>query len=136
MKKYYLLILLLILLSDCRTKNKERNFIELPLTKNPTNINQWAVTKFPYLRIRETPESNSNYVSYLPSLALLKVIKKNNVLTTFGTNEDYWYLVDYEGEKGWIFGSYIEIFNDYNEAVKNAEKKIINSLKEDSSKKR
>lgn len=126
------IIFLFLLLSGCRCggANKRDWVIELPETKKPTDLYQWAVIRFQYSRLREEPKEDSKIINYLPEGVLINIIKKDPALTTFDNNNGYWFYIDYEGEKGWIFETYIEIFNSYNEAFKRSEEIILSRKKE------
>ena len=134
--------------SSCKNKDsKESNWIiELPETKNPTNLYQWAIVKYELSRLRDEPEEDSKIVNYLPEGVIISNIvppgvntkvyfpytdEKNRLdevkdeLTKFNNKNGHWFYIDYEGEKGWIFESFIEIFNSYDEALKRSEEIIL-----------
>ncbi len=125
MERLYLLILILFLIFSCsNNKNNQENenvYIELFDTFSPKELNQWAVTKFDSLKLRETPEEDSKIINHLPLGSVVEIIKKENKLREFTNITDYWYFINYKGEKGWIFGYYLEIFNSYEESVKRSE---------------
>ena len=128
MKKIFFFIFILFLMfSNCKNKElKDNNWvIELPETKNPTNLYQWAIVRYELSRLREEPQDETNIINYLPQGVILNIIKKQDKLTKFNNKKGHWFFVDYEGEKGWIFESFIEIFNSYNEALKRSEEIIL-----------
>jgi hypothetical protein len=105
---------------------KENNWIiELPETKNPSNLSQWAIIKYQFSRLREVPQDESKIINYLPEGVIVSIIKKQDKLTKFNNKKGHWFYVDYEGEKGWVFESFIEIFNSYDEALKRSEEIIL-----------
>jgi len=122
-KKIIYIFVVLIIFVSCKdkeiiTKNWE---ISLPLTNTPLDLNQWGVTKYSSLKLRNSPIEESTIVNHLPLGAVVEVIKKEKEIKNFENTLDYWYFIDYEGENGWIFGSYLEIFNTYDEAIKRSE---------------
>ena len=125
-KLFFIFILFLVFLS-CKNKElKESNWIiELPETKKPTNLYQWAIVKYKLSRLREEPQEETSIVNYLPEGVILSIIKKQDKLTKFNNKKGHWFYVDYEGEKGWIFESFIEVFNSYEEALKKSEEIIL-----------
>lgn len=126
-KKLFLVFILFVMFSSCKNKDsKESNWIiELPETKNPTNLYQWAIVKYELSRLRDEPEEDSKIVNYLPEGVIISIIKKKDELTKFNNKNGHWFYIDYEGEKGWIFESFIEIFNSYDEALKRSEEIIL-----------
>jgi hypothetical protein len=122
-------LIMLLLLSfiwsmsiTCRKNgiDSSETLVTLPETDNPTLLNQWAVTRFDLLKLRQEPLAGSKIINYIPLGAVVEIQKKNNKLQTFDTFENYWYLINYDGEVGWIFGAYLELFNSRGEAFDRA----------------
>jgi len=130
MKKKLIILLILIIIFSCKNDNKnfDVNEIELPETDNPEEINQWAFIKYKYTKLREEPNADSRTIYYMENDrnrgTIARIIKKENQLTNFDNQFNYWYYIDYDGEKGWVFGSFIEIFNNYEEAVKKCDEEL------------
>ncbi len=127
MKNHFFVLFILILIFNLSCiKNKDTK-IQLPETKNLDLMYQWAYIKenlIPRLKMEPNPESK--VVSYLKEGALLKILKKDTKLSELDNEIDYWYFVDYEGEQGWIFGSFIEIYNNKEETIKECEQMLLN----------
>jgi len=122
---------MVIIFSGCFKKNEHNNIvIDLPETKKITNFNQWAVIKYSLLKLRAAPEKNSKIITYIPQPVVVKIIKKNSELEKFENEKNYWYNIDYNGETGWMFGSFITIFNNYEEAQKKCEELLLNLYKD------
>jgi len=43
--------------------------------------------------------------------AVMEVLTRGDKEDTVESETAYWYRVDYQGLKGWVFGSYIELFD-------------------------
>lgn len=133
MKRCYILFcFFIILILSCKKdglSSKNDWQIDLPETKIPQNISQWAINKYPFIKLRMEPTEESKIIYYLPIGAIIKIIKKDGELSSFDNENNYWYNIDYEGETGWIFGSFIEIFNSYEEALKRSEEIILGDKK-------
>ena len=122
MKKFVLLLVIVIIVGCSKKSSDSLSFqITLPQTNSPQNLNQWGVTKFGPLKLREEPKDDSTIINHLPLGAVFEVIKEENSLKTFENIYDYWYFIDYKGEKGWIFGYYLDIYNKEDEAIKRSE---------------
>ena len=67
--------------------------------------------KSPLLRVREEPSNTAVVLSHVRLAALVEVLTKSDKTDTVERETNYWYRVDYQGLKGWVFGSYIEIFD-------------------------
>jgi hypothetical protein len=111
-------------------KNKSRHIvINLPQTQTPQELNQWGVTKYASLKLRESPLEEGEVKNHLPLGAIVEVVKRDKELKNFENMIDYWYYIDYKSETGWIFGSYVEIFNSYEEAEKRSEEVLFGTKK-------
>jgi len=110
------------MVSCVKKENEDLPFeINLPLTVTPQNINQWGVTRFGPLKLRYEPKEDSDIINHLPLGSVLEILKKENELRNFENMLNYWYFINYKGEKGWIFGYYIDIYNKEEEAIKRSE---------------
>lgn len=129
MKKSLSLILILLFFISCSGKHKNNNDIDilLPPTNLQVEMAQWGVTKFSDLKLREYLQDNSHVLKYISVGSLVKIIKRSNKVELFDGKRDYWYLVDYEGLSGWIFGSYIYIYNTKAEAENKCEEMLFNT---------
>jgi hypothetical protein len=99
----------LLLFSCGASGNGER--VSLPPTPVLSIRSTWAVVKSPLLRVREEPSNSSVVLSHVRMASLVEVLTKSDKTDTVERESDFWYRVDYQGLKGWVFGSYIEIFD-------------------------
>ena len=121
---HYIIFIIALFFSfySCKDESGSKAFyIDLSETRTPSANNQWAITKFDLLKLREIPEEESNIINHLPLGSVIEIIRKENSIKVFDNVKDYWYFIDYKGEVGWIFGSYLEIFNAQEEAIKRSE---------------
>jgi len=111
---------LFLLLSCFKNKNiSTSEEIILPPTLIPTELNQWGVIKYDYTRLREEPfDSNDVRYDILRISSVVEIIIKGQEIKTLNNIPDYWYYVDYEKKRGWVFGQSIEIYNTYEESAK------------------
>jgi hypothetical protein len=85
--------------------------VSLPPTPVLSIRSTWEVVKSPLLRVREEPSNSSIVLSHVRMASLVEVLTKSDKMDTVERESSYWYRVDYQGLKGWVFGSYIEIFD-------------------------
>ncbi len=103
------------LLASCgRSGATER--VSLPPTPVLSIRSTWAVVKSPLLRVREEPTGQSVVLSHIRLGAVLEVLTKSDKEDVVENEPAYWYRIDYQGLKGWVFGSYIEIFDSREKA--------------------
>ena len=118
--KYLIPALIIIILFSCKHKDYS---IDLPLTQTPTELNQWGITKYDSLKLRNGPDEKADDITItrIPLGAIVEIIKKDNKIKNFENMNDNWYYLDYKGQEGWMFGAFLEIFNSYEEAEKKSE---------------
>jgi len=101
--------LALTLVSCSKTGSSER--VSLPPTPVLSINSTWAVVKSPLLRVREGPSNQDTVLSHIRMGAVMEVLTKSDKEETVENDSAYWFRIDYQGLKGWVFGSYIEIFD-------------------------
>ncbi len=85
--------------------------LNLPPTPILTIRATWAVVKSPLLRVRAEPTSKATVLSHIRTGVVVEVIGKSDTEDTVENDVAYWYRINYDGLKGWVFGSYLEIFD-------------------------
>lgn len=68
------------------------------------------------LRLRSLNDLHSKTLRYLDKGAIVTILAKDNNRVRIDEIEDYWYNVEYEGIKGWIFGYYADIYSSLEDA--------------------
>jgi uncharacterized protein YgiM (DUF1202 family) len=92
--------------------------VTLPPTPVLSIRSTWAVVKSPLLRVREQPSSQATVLSHIRLGAVMEVMTRADKEDTVESDTAYWYRIDYQGLKGWVFGSYIELFDSRSKADK------------------
>jgi hypothetical protein len=77
--------------------------------------------KSPLLRVRAEPTNRSEVLSHIRTGVVVEVIGRSDAEDTVENDVAYWYRINYDGLKGWVFGSYLEIFDSRGQAEKYAE---------------
>jgi len=99
-----------------RSGSSER--VTLPPTPVLSIHSTWAVVKSPLLRVREGPSSQATVLSHIRMGAVMEVLTRADKEDTVENESAFWYRIDYQGLKGWVFGSYIELFESRAKADK------------------
>ncbi|OHD40672.1 MAG: hypothetical protein A2015_10845 [Spirochaetes bacterium GWF1_31_7] len=97
------------------------------MTQPPKELSLWGVTKYSDLKLREELSDESSVLRYLTHGSLVEIIKRNDSITLFDGKRDYWYYVKSDSLTGWIFGAYIDIFNDIISAERKCEQILFNT---------
>ena len=109
--------LVLVALVGCgRSGSSER--VTLPPTPVLSIRSTWAVVRSPLLRVREEPSSQATVLSHIRMGAVMEVLTRADKEDTVENESAFWYRIDYQGLKGWVFGSYIELFDSRSKADK------------------
>lgn len=102
--------LFLVTLASCnRSASSER--VSLPPTPVLSIRSTWAVVKSPLLRVRDQASGQSTVLAHVRMGAVVEIIGKSDKEDTIENETSFWYRVNYEGLKGWVFGTYIVIFD-------------------------
>ncbi len=100
--------------SCSRSSGAER--VSLPPTPVLSIRSTWAVVKSPLLRVRDQPSGQATVLAHVRMGAVVEVISKSDKEDTVENETSFWYRVNYEGLKGWVFGSYVSIFDSRTKA--------------------
>jgi len=85
--------------------------VTLPPTPVLSIRSTWAVVKSPLLRVRDAASNQSTVLSHIRMGAVMEVLTRGDKEDSVESETAYWYRIDYQGLKGWVFGSYIELFD-------------------------
>lgn len=99
-----------------RSGSSER--VTLPPTPVLSIRSTWAVVKSPLLRVRGDPSNQATVLSHIRLGAVMEVLTRADKEETVENETAYWYRIDYQGLKGWVFGTYIELFDSRSKADK------------------
>ncbi len=104
------LIALVLSIASCnRSSDTER--VILPPTPVLSIRSTWAVVKSPLLRVRDQPSGQATVLAHIRRGVVAEVIGKSDKEDTIENDTSFWYRMNYDGLKGWVFGSYISIFD-------------------------
>jgi hypothetical protein len=99
-----------------RSGSSER--VTLPPTPVLSIRSTWAVVKSPLLRVRADPSNQAAVLSHIRLGAVMEVLTRADKEESVENETAYWYRIDYQGLKGWVFGTYIELFDSRSKADK------------------
>ena len=128
MKLKLLSLFIVLFLFSCNDKkdfNMEKTLDVDGVTKQ-LSINQFGVTKYASLKLRELPLEDSVVSWHLRLGSIVTIYKKSDTTSLFDGKKDYWYYINYKGVNGWMFGTYLDIFNSRYDAEKKSEEYIFN----------
>ena len=108
-------IALLTIMVSCQ-RQVEPEKITLPPTPVLSIRSSWAVVKSPFLRVREEPFADAKIHTHVRQGAVLEIISRTERKEMVENDSSYWYNINYEGLRGWVFGSYIEVLDSKSKA--------------------
>jgi len=112
-----LFALAMVSLGSCgRSGSSER--VTLPPTPVLSIRSTWAVVKSPLLRVRADPSNSATVLSHIRLGAVMEVLTRADREEIVENETAYWYRIDYQGLKGWVFGTYIDLFDSRSKADK------------------
>ena len=111
----FFLIGLISLLTCCQPE-KEEEKIKLPPTPIISIEFNWGVVKSRYLRVRERPAKDAEMLGPIRLGSVVKILSRTGKQDTVDNMTNYWYQVDFQGLKGWVFGEYLEVLSSKSQA--------------------
>jgi hypothetical protein len=83
--------------------------IDLPPTPVLTRQSNWVVVSSSYVRVRKEPNTSAEAIAHLRHRSVAEIVTRTPFPEMLDGRSDYWYQVQAEGVRGWIFGSFIEL---------------------------
>ncbi len=105
-----LIVILFIIPAACRRKNVQST-IQLPSTSVLSIRTTYGVVSSNYLRMRTNPSRSSEVMAGLTKGTVVQVLSSTEKEETIETATSYWYRIDLDGLKGWVFGAYLKILD-------------------------
>jgi hypothetical protein len=90
--------------------------LKLPPTPVLTIQTFYGVVDFAYIRVRTDPLPDAGLVTMLRSGAIVEIVTSSSSEETIEGKTDRWYQIQYQGRRGWVFGSYLKIFDSLDKA--------------------
>jgi len=111
------LVATVALLGSCRRQSPIPP-ISLPSTSVLSTRSTYAVVTEGLLRVREKPGKDATVILHVRRGNVVEIVSSTETKEVQEGVEGYWYLIDYSGLKGWVFGAYLEIAGTRAEAEK------------------
>lgn len=122
-KVHVLFATAVLMMSVCSCKrDQEITKIELPATPVLTMRSEWGVVISDVLRIRAEPGQSAEILTHVRQGTLVEILSQTVKKESIEDQTGYWYQVNYEGLRGWLFGPYIEVFDSKRKALNYKEK--------------
>lgn len=90
--------------------------LKLPPTPVLTIQTFYGVVDFAYIRVRSEPLSEAPLVTMLRAGSIVEIVTSSSNEETLEGKTDRWYQILYQGRRGWVFGSYLKIFDSLDKA--------------------
>ena len=90
--------------------------LKLPPTPVLTIQTFYGVVDFAYIRVRSEPLPDAPLVTMLRAGSIVEIVTSSSNEETIEGKSDRWYQILYQGRRGWVFGSYLKIFDSLDKA--------------------
>ena len=104
-----------LVLAGCSGSNAYAG-LKLPPTPVLTIQTFYGVVNFAYIRVRNDPLPDASLVTMLRSGSIVEIVSSSSNEETIEGKTDRWYQIQYQGRRGWVFGSYLQIFDSLDKA--------------------
>jgi len=106
----------------CCSREEPIAGLDMPTTPVLAIRANWAIVTSPYLRVRSKPQPAAAVGAHLRNSSIAEILAKTSYPETVEGKSDYWYEIACDGIRGWVFGSYLKVYNSRQEAEKASEK--------------
>jgi hypothetical protein len=122
MKKSIILLSLLLLTIFFHSCGKKAipDRIVLPAASVLSSQSSWGVVTGNYLRLREKSSLDSGALTGLTKGSVVELLATTDKTDTIDKLTSYWYRVEIDGIRGWVFGAYLDVFPTKADAEKRA----------------
>ena len=135
--KFVILTLFIIILICFSCLKKESEDTTVILTKSSKIIANTVsqnygvgVVNTDRLRFRSLNDLHSKTLRYLDRGIIVVILSRDKYRVKINEIEDYWYNIEFEGIKGWVFGYYLDIYSSYDDAKFGASKYLKEEISE------
>ena len=90
--------------------------LKLPATPVLTIQTFYGVIDFAYVRVRSEPLPDAPLATMLRGGAIVEIVSSSSNEETIEGKSDRWYQIQFQGRRGWVFGSYLKIFDSLDKA--------------------
>ena len=90
--------------------------LKLPPTPVLTIQTFYGVIDFAYVRVRSEPLPDAPLATMLRGGSIVEIVSSSNNEETIEGKSDRWYQIQFQGRRGWVFGSYLKIFDSLDKA--------------------
>jgi hypothetical protein len=111
----YFLWAFVLILAGCSGDSPYKG-LKLPPTPVLTIQALYGVVDFAYIRVRSDPAPDAGLVTMLRGGAIVEIVTSSSNEETIEGKTDRWYQIEYQGRRGWVFGTYLKIFDSLDKA--------------------
>ena len=104
-----------LVLAGCTGSNPYAG-LKLPPTPVLTIQTFYGVVDFAYIRVRNEPVPDAALVTMLRSGSIVEIVTSSSNEEAIEGKTDRWYQIQFQGRRGWVFGSYLKIFDSLDKA--------------------
>lgn len=120
MRLFWPLAVVVLIVAGC-SGPRQYTGLKLPPTPVLTIETSYGVVDYPLLRVRTEPVPDAALVTMLRSGSIVEIVTSSSNEETIEGKTNRWYQVQFQGRRGWVFGSYLKIFDSL-EKARNAAK--------------
>ena len=91
--------------------------IKLPETSVVSSNSRWGVVKYPYIRVRKSPNENDSISSAFRQGDIVKIIKSSEFSTLEKGEDIFWFYTVFDDVEGWVNGADLSIYESREQAT-------------------
>ncbi len=91
--------------------------IKLPETSVVSSNSRWGVVKYPYIRVRKSPDENDSISSAFRQGDIVKILKSSEFSALDHGEDIFWFYTVFDDVEGWVTGSDLSIYDSREQAT-------------------
>ena len=114
--KLAVIMTLVALFLSCRKESVLIN-IDLPETSVVSSNSRWGVVKFPYIRVRKSPDQKDVVSAAFRQGDIVKILKSTEFQTLSKGEDIFWVYTVLDDVEGWVIGANLSIYDSKEQAT-------------------
>ena len=94
----------------CRKQETDAQELTLPPTSVISTSEQHGIVAADSLRVRVQPSARAEVLSHFRRGEVVQVLQRGEFQERVAGNLAYWFEVNHQGVRGWVFGFHLELF--------------------------
>lgn len=113
----FICLFFILILVGCSKKSEMSIDVDLPETSVVSSSSRWGVVKYPYIRVRKSPDVEDLISSAFRQGDIVKILKSSEFSSSEKGEDIIWVFTVLDEVEGWVMGSNLSIYESREQAT-------------------